>query len=63
MTTRMLAAAAAAVTWMETRFREQWAQAGEDLAEKDQALIAARHATALRTSLERWITVRAARAA
>lgn len=43
----------------EAAARAVWQSAGDDLVEKDNALIIVRHATAMRKSLERWIGLRA----
>lgn len=54
-----LAAALRQATAMESAARIVWQTAGENLVEKDNALIVGRHATAMRKALERWIGVRA----
>lgn len=55
------AALQAAVT-LESDLRRATVDAGEDLAERDAALVAARHARALRMSIESWMGRRALRA-
>lgn len=47
---------------LEGQARDTFDRAGDDLAEKDAAQDALRHATALRKSIERWIGRRALRA-
>lgn len=46
----------------EAEMRETYTAAGEDLPERDAALIALRHITAYRKALEGWISRRALRA-
>lgn len=56
---------AAALVWardLEGASRECWSQAGEDLAEKDAALVVYRQAVAVRRHLEAWVSTRAIRA-
>lgn len=62
MTDRELATALTRIGEIEQAARAHWAQTAQ-LAEKDAALVAVRHATALRRSLESWIATRATRAA
>ena len=64
MTNRDLAAALDTAQGIERQARAQWkATDGEDLAERDAALVTVRKAAELVTMLERWMVVRAVRAA
>lgn len=54
-----LAAALRQATATESAARVAWQNAGENVVEKDNALIVGRHATAMRKALERWIGIRA----
>lgn len=65
MTDTELARLLMAATYLEGDIRAYWEWTVKvgDLAERDQALIAGRHATALKRSIELWITARACRAA
>lgn len=62
MTDAGVTAALQAALAIETALRHAMETAGEDLAERDSAVVAARHARALRMSIESWIGRRALRA-
>jgi len=60
MTDRDLAVALATTLQVEGQARATWVGT-EDLPDRDAALVVMRHATALRKSLEGWISKRALR--
>lgn len=63
MTDRDVALALGQATEMERVARLHWDAHREDLPERDASLVVLRHATALKRSLEQWISARALRAA
>lgn len=63
MTDRDLAAALVLAQNTEQGLQAHWTASQQDLPERDAALVAGRHATALRRSLETWMALRATRAA
>ena len=62
MTDEALAQQLVTVEAFEQAAKAYFAQCGDDKAEGDQALVAARQAGCLRSVLERWIVLRARRA-
>jgi len=63
MNAQQLAEALRDATALEARARAYWTAHKDDLPERDASLVIVRHATALRRSLEQWISARALRAA
>lgn len=63
MTNDRVAQALSDVLDLEADVRRWWQASGDDLAERDAALIVGRHATALRKALEGWLARRELRRA
>lgn len=60
---QQLAEALEGATALERRARAHWEAHKDDVPERDASLVVVRHATALKRSLEQWISARALRAA
>lgn len=63
MTDREIAETLATATVTEQKARAHYMSSVGDLPERDASLVVVRHATALKRSLEQWISARAMRAA